>query len=84
MQTQKEMTEQVKEIFKRLFSDVKEVANAGAQGQEVWLTYVQSKINTLTLEEQEVRLRYFFSSKLETMLIDFAKIFVGFGGGKPL
>lgn len=84
MQTQKETTEQVKEIFKRLFLDVKEVASAGAQGEEAWLTYIQSKINTLSLEEQEVCLRYFFSTRLEDMLISFAKIVTGFDGGKPL
>jgi len=82
MQTNKEMTEQVQQIFKRLFLDIKEVSVAGAQRDEVWYNYIKTKIDTLTLEEQEVCLRYFFSTKLEDMLIKFAAMMSGLKGGK--
>ena len=82
MQTHKEMTVQVQQIFKRLFPDVKEVSVAGSQGDEVWYNYIKTKIDTLTLEEQEVCLRYFFSTKLEAMMIKFAAMMSGLEGGK--
>lgn len=82
MQTHKEMTEQVQQIFKRLFLDIKEVSVAGSQGDEVWYNYIKNKIDTLTLEEQEVCLRYFFSTKLEAMIIKFAAMMSGLEGGK--
>lgn len=83
MTTHKEMSEQFKLIFLRLFSDIREVASAGAQGDAVWFPYIMTKIDTLTLEEQELCLRYLLSSKLESMLIDFMKTTGGFGD-KPL
>lgn len=81
MQTNKEMADQVQQIFMRLFPDVKEVAKAGLQ-DEVWYNYIKTKIDTLTLEEQEICLRYFFASKLEGTLIKFAKMLTLFSGNK--
>ncbi len=81
MKTNKEMTDQVRQIFMRLFPDVKEVAKARLQ-DEVWYNYIKTKIDTLTLEEQEICLRYFFASNLEDTLIKFAKMLTLFSGNK--
>lgn len=74
MQTYKEMDEQAKQIFIRLFGDVKEIAQAGKQGNEVYMAYIKSKVETLTLEEQELCLTFMFSTKLDQMLITFARL----------
>lgn len=70
--THKELEEKTIHIVGKLFGDLQEVMKNARSTDEHWFTFIKSKLDLLTLEEQEALLLYLFDQKLTHAMMSLA------------